>query len=64
VLSRVFLETAKFSVEHFAVLGGQTPDQETIDRANEEGIPLLMWLHSAYDLAGQAAAAGRVNPSE
>lgn len=40
--------------------GGQTPDQETIDRANEEGIPLLMWPHSAYDLAGQAYAAGLV----
>ena len=43
--------------------GGQTPDQETIDRANEEGIPLLMWSHSAYDLAGQAVAAGLANPS-
>jgi predicted transcriptional regulator len=41
--------------------GGQTPDQETIDRANEEGIPLLMWSNSAYDLAGQAFAAGVVN---
>jgi predicted transcriptional regulator len=43
--------------------GGHTPDQETIDRADEEGIPLLIWPHSAYDLAGQAAAAGLVNPS-
>jgi predicted transcriptional regulator len=43
--------------------GGQTPDQETIDRANQEGIPLLMWPDSAYDLAGQAYAAGLVNPS-
>ena len=43
--------------------GGQTPDQETIDRANEEGIPLLMWSSSAYDLAGKAFAAGVVNPS-
>jgi predicted transcriptional regulator len=43
--------------------GGQTPDQETIDRANEEGIPLLMGSHSAYDLAGQAVATGLVNPS-
>ena len=41
--------------------GGQTPDQETIDRANQEGIPLLMWSDSAYDLAGQAFAAGLVN---
>lgn len=41
--------------------GGQTPDQETIERADAEGIPLLMWPNSAYDLAGQAAAAGVVN---
>jgi predicted transcriptional regulator len=41
--------------------GGQTPDQETIDRANQEGIPLLLWPHSAYDLAGQAFAAGLVS---
>ena len=43
--------------------GGQTPDPETIDRANQEGIPLLMWPDSAYDLAGQAYAAGLVNQS-
>jgi predicted transcriptional regulator len=43
--------------------GGRTPDQETIDRADEEGIPLLIWSHSAYDLAGQAVEAGLVNPS-
>ena len=41
--------------------GGQTPDQETIDRANQEGIPLLLWPDSAYNLAGQAYAAGLVN---
>lgn len=41
--------------------GGRTPDQETIDRANHEGIPLLMWPDSAYNLAGQAFAAGLVN---
>jgi predicted transcriptional regulator len=43
--------------------GGHTPDQETIDRANEEGIPLLIWPYSAYDLAGKAVEAGLVNPS-
>ena len=41
--------------------GGQTPDQETIDRANEQGVPLLMSSASAYDLAGKAVAAGLVN---
>ncbi|MGD1969023.1 MAG: DRTGG domain-containing protein [Desulfobacterales bacterium] len=41
--------------------GGQTPDQETVDRADEEGVPLLMSPQSAYDLAGQAFAAGVVS---
>jgi predicted transcriptional regulator len=41
--------------------GGRTPDQQTIDRANQEGIPLLLWPDSAYDLAGHAFAAGLVN---
>jgi predicted transcriptional regulator len=44
--------------------GGQTPDQETVDRANQEGVPLLISPHSAYDLAGQAFAAGLVNTAE
>ena len=44
--------------------GGQTPDQETVDRANEEGVPLLMSPQSAYDLAGQAFDAGLVNTVE
>jgi predicted transcriptional regulator len=38
--------------------GGRTPDPETIDRANQEGIPLLLWPDSAYNLAGLAFAAG------
>jgi len=42
--------------------GGQAPDKETIQRANQEGIPILMWPHSAFDLAGQVCAAGVVNP--
>ena len=44
--------------------GGQTPDQETVDRANEERVPLLMSPQSAYDLAGQAFDAGLVNTAE
>jgi predicted transcriptional regulator len=38
--------------------GGQEPDQETIEKAEEEGIPILMWPQTAYDLAGKAHAAG------
>ncbi|MBW2432241.1 MAG: serine kinase [Deltaproteobacteria bacterium] len=44
--------------------GGRTPDQETVDRADQEGVPLLMSPQSAYNLAGQAFAAGVVNPAD
>jgi predicted transcriptional regulator len=40
--------------------GGQEPDQETIEKANAEGIPILMWPKSAFDLAGQVCSAGVV----
>ena len=42
--------------------GGQEPDQETVEKANEEGIPILMWPDTAFDLAGQVFQAGVVNP--
>lgn len=42
--------------------GGQEPDQETIDKANEEGIPILMSPDTAFDLAGQVCRAGVANP--
>ena len=41
--------------------GGQEPDQETIEKANEEGIAILMWPRSAFDLAGQVFSAGVTN---
>ena len=41
--------------------GGQAPDQETIQQADQEGIPVLMWPDSAIDLAGHVHAAGLVN---
>jgi predicted transcriptional regulator len=40
--------------------GGQEPDQETINKANEEGMPILMWPQSAFDLAGQVYSAGAI----
>ena len=43
--------------------GGHEPDQETIDKAEEEGIPILMWSKTAFELAGQVHAAGIINPS-
>ncbi len=41
--------------------GGQEPDQETIDKADEEGIPILMWPETAFELAGLVHAAGVTN---
>lgn len=38
--------------------GGHEPDHETIEKANEEGIPILMWSKSAFDLAGQICSTG------
>jgi predicted transcriptional regulator len=43
--------------------GGNEPDQETIEKANEEGIPILIWPDNAFDLAGQVHAAGVTNTS-
>ena len=40
--------------------GGQSPDKETIQRADQEGMPILLWPDSAFDLAGQAYTAGLV----
>jgi len=42
--------------------GGHEPDQETIAKAEEEGIPILIWPKTAFDLAGQVHAAGVTNP--
>lgn len=41
--------------------GGNEPDEETIEKANEEGIPILIWPENAFDLAGQVYAAGVTN---
>ena len=34
------------------VTGGQTPDDETLQKANQEGIPILLCPDSSYQLAG------------
>ncbi|MCP4627683.1 MAG: 4Fe-4S dicluster domain-containing protein [bacterium] len=38
--------------------GGQTPDDETLEKANQEGVPILLWSDSAYQLAGQLYSMG------
>ena len=40
------------------VAGGFAPDEETIARAEKEGIPILRWPGSSYDLAGKLYAMG------
>ncbi len=44
------------------ITGGQTPDEETLQKANQEEIPLLLWPQSAYELAGRLYALGVGNP--
>jgi hypothetical protein len=44
------------------ITGGQTPDEETLQKANQEEIPILLWSHSAYQLAGRLYALGIGNP--
>jgi predicted transcriptional regulator len=41
--------------------GGQEPDRETIEKAEEDGIPILMWPQTAYELAGRVHASGITN---
>ena len=40
------------------ITGGQTPDDETIKKADQEGIPILLWPNSSYSLAGRLFSAG------
>jgi len=40
------------------ITGGQKPDEETIRKADQEGIPVLLWPDSSYRLAGRIFAAG------
>ena len=40
------------------ITGGQKPDAETIQKANQEGIPILQWPDSSFRLAGRLFGAG------
>ena len=44
------------------ITGGQKPDAETIEKANQEGIPVLQWPGSSFRLAGQLFSAGIGKP--
>ncbi len=45
-------------ISAIVVVSGNIPDPETHQKADQEGIPLLLWPGSAYDLAGQLYNAG------
>jgi predicted transcriptional regulator len=45
------------------IAGGQTPDTETINKADREGIPILQWPGSSFCLAGRIFSAGVGNPA-
>ena len=40
------------------ITGGQKPDEETIQKADQEGIPILLWPNSSFSLAGRIFSAG------
>ena len=46
------------------ITGGQKPDDETLQKANQEGIPILLSSDSAYQLAGRMYFMGVGNHQE
>jgi predicted transcriptional regulator len=40
------------------IAGGQSPDDETLKKAGVEGIPILLWPSSSFELAGKITQAG------
>ena len=45
------------------ITGGQTPDDETIKKADQEGIPILLCPNSSFHLAGRLFSAGVGKPA-
>jgi predicted transcriptional regulator len=43
--------------------GGRTPDEDTVRKAEQESIPILISPHSAFELAGRLYAAGVGRPA-
>jgi predicted transcriptional regulator len=44
------------------ITGGHTPDDDTLQKADSEGIPILLWQASSFDLAGSLHTIGVGNP--
>jgi predicted transcriptional regulator len=40
------------------ISGDQKPDEETIQKADQESIPILLWPNSSFSLAGRIFGAG------
>jgi predicted transcriptional regulator len=40
------------------ITGDQKPDEETIQKADQESIPILLWPNSSFSLAGRIFGAG------
>ena len=40
------------------ITGGRQPDAETVQKADQERLPIFIWPHSAFDLAGRLYALG------
>jgi predicted transcriptional regulator len=40
------------------LVNGRAPDQETVNRADEEGIPILIYQGGSFDLAGRLYESG------
>jgi hypothetical protein len=38
--------------------GGRAPDPDTVSKADQEHIPILLWPGSAFELAGRLYTAG------
>jgi predicted transcriptional regulator len=41
-----------------ALTGGREPEPQTVARADAERIPILVWPHSSFELAGKLYVAG------
>jgi predicted transcriptional regulator len=40
------------------ISGGQKPDEATIQKADEQGIPVLLWPNSSFAMAGRIFSTG------
>jgi predicted transcriptional regulator len=46
------------------ITGGQKPDAETVEKADQEGIPVLQYPNSSFRLTGQLFSAGVGNADD